>query len=133
IITISKAGFNTNTWTQAITINNGEWNAFFTATTTPTPTTVAARLIVHTGSVVGPVVSGATVTYRDGNGQTFNTTTNANGLAYMSGVPGTWTITISKAGLNTNTWTQAITINNGEWNAYFTATPTPPPTTESAR
>ena len=129
-ITISKAGQTTNTWTQAITINNGEWNAFFvtTPTTPTTPTTVAARLIVHTGSVVGPVASGATVTYQDGNGQTSTTTTNANGLANMSGVPGNWTITISKAGQTTNTWTQAITINNGEWNAYFVTTPTTPTT-----
>jgi hypothetical protein len=76
---------------------------------TPTPSAqVTLTLYVDEGSSAGPVLAGVQVTGQTGN-ISFSQVTNSSGYVTITGAPGTWSFTASKAGYQTNTWSQSIT------------------------
>ena len=80
---------------------------------------VTLTLYAHEGSSSGPVIIGAKVTGQDGAGNPFSQTTNSNGYVTITGVPGTWSFTLSKIGYETNSWSQGITTTE-EKEVYLT-------------
>ena len=72
----------------------------------PIQTSFTLTLYVHDGSASGPVISGAQVSGQDANGISFSQTTNSAGYVTITGAPGLWSFSVSKAGYQTNTWTQ---------------------------
>src|SRR5208282_732167 len=99
--TASEAGYNTATWSQSITVSE-RLDGYLTASG------VTLTLYVHSGSASGPVLSGALVTGTDGAGQAFSQTTGGAGYVTITGTPGTWQFTASKAGYRLKSWSQSI-------------------------
>ena len=62
---------------------------------------VTLTTYVHDGSLDGPVLSDVQITGQDAAGNTFQGTTDSNGAASFSGVPGTWAFTFTKDGYDT--------------------------------
>lgn len=79
--------------------------------------TVTLSLYMHDGSISGPLLPGVRVTGSDGAGKGFDMTTDSNGLAAITGSPGTWSFTASKAGYETVSWTKSVTasVRNDGW------------------
>ncbi|MHB8119373.1 MAG: hypothetical protein ACYDHX_11685 [Methanothrix sp.] len=55
-------------------------------------------LYVYEGSLNGTALSGVQIAGRDANGSEFTATTDASGSAVISGTPGSWELTLTKAG-----------------------------------
>ncbi len=53
---------------------------------------------VHDGDLNGTLLSGVQITGTDASGNAFEGTTNSDGIAEISGEPGTWTFTFEKDG-----------------------------------
>lgn len=70
---------------------------------------VILTLYVHEGDASGPTISDAQVTGEDGAGHSFVQTSNSDGYVTITGIPGTWSISVSADGYETKSWTQSIT------------------------
>src|SRR5208282_5368935 len=116
-LTASDAGYTTRTWSQSITVTERVDGYLTTSPLTLT-------LYVRSGSASGPVLSGALVTGSDGAGQSFSQTTGGAGYVTITGTPGTWQFTASKAGYSLKSWSQSITATE-TLNVYLTATVVP--------
>ncbi len=79
---------------------------------------VTLTLYVHEDSASGPIISGATVTGQDGEGNAFSQVTNSSGYVTIIGAPGTWSFSAGKSGYETNSWSQSITAD-GTKHAYL--------------
>lgn len=98
---------------------------------------VTLTLYVHKGYASGPTISGVQVTGDDGAGNSFEQTTNSDGYATITGIPGTWSFSASADGYEANNWDQEITETDtkdaslqevqhlsessavGKWSGYF--------------
>ncbi len=58
------------------------------------------------------VVPGAQVIGQDGLGNSFQQTTDSDGYVTITGMPGTWSFTVSAPRLKTNSWSQDINITS---------------------
>jgi len=72
---------------------------------------IALTLYVHDGSTSGPKISGAQVKGHDGSGNSFQQIANDEGYVSITGTPGTWSLSVSANGYETNGWNQDITGN----------------------
>jgi len=70
--------------------------AYLEKTVSSNPITLT--LYVYEGSMNGTALSGVQVRGKDAAGSEFTATTDANGSAALSGTPGSWELTLSKAG-----------------------------------
>ena len=113
--TASKSGYQTNSWSQAITTETR--HAFLIK---EAQQQVTLTLYVHENTASGPIIAGAQVTGQDAAGNSFNQTTNSSGYVILNGVPGTWSFTASKSGYQTSSWTKNISSTETE-NAYLTS------------
>jgi len=90
---------------------------------------VTLTLYVHDGSKDGPIIPNAQVTRHDASDNSFQQTTDSNGYVTITGVPGTWSFSVSADGYETNNWDQKITETDTK-DAYLmksvAATTTPP-------
>jgi phosphatidate phosphatase APP1 len=59
---------------------------------------ITLTLYVYEGSMNGTALSGVLVSGKDAAGSEFTVTTNADGTAALSGTPGSWELTLTKAG-----------------------------------
>jgi hypothetical protein len=69
---------------------------------------VTLSLYVHDESRDGPTISDVQVTGHDGSDNSFEQTTDNNGLVTIIGEPGTWSFSVSASGYETNNWDQDI-------------------------
>jgi hypothetical protein len=53
---------------------------------------------VHDGSLDGALLSSVQITGQDAGGNTFQGTTDSNGAAVFTGIPGNWAFTFTKDG-----------------------------------
>jgi len=83
---------------------------------------VTLTLYVHENSATGTLLSNVHVTGSDGSGISFDKITDSSGKVVITGMPGTWQLTASKEGYNTNTWQQSIT-STSERHAFITKIP----------
>jgi len=74
-----------------------------------TASQVTLTLYVHDGSADGPTISGAQITGKDASGNNFQQITNGLGFVTLTGDPGTWSLSVSADGYETNSWDQEIT------------------------
>jgi len=65
---------------------------------TPSQKQVAQTVYVHDGDLNGTLLSGVQVTVQDAAGNSFEGTTDSNGVAVINGQPGTWQFTFTKEG-----------------------------------
>ncbi len=79
-----------------------------TASSRPAGTNVTLILYVHENGVGGPLIPGVRVAGRDGAGNFFNESTNANGCVSIAGKPGNWTFAATKGAYQPNSWSQPI-------------------------
>ena len=122
--TVSKSGYDTNSWQQSITATNTK-HAYLMKQVS----NVTLTLYIHENSASGPVISRVSVVGQDGEGSIFSQVTNSSGYVTITGAPGTWSFTSSKSGYDTNSWSQSITAD-GTKHAYLMKEETPsyPPT-----
>ena len=59
---------------------------------------IALTIYVYEGSLNGTELSGVQITGRDAAGGEINAITDANGAAVISGTPGSWELSLAKAG-----------------------------------
>lgn len=74
-----------------------------------TASQVTLTLYVHDGNADGPIIPGATVTGQDASNNRFEETTNSDGYVTITGDSGSWSLTASADGYETNNWDQDIT------------------------
>jgi hypothetical protein len=70
---------------------------------------IKVTLVMRDGSASGPVLSGIAVTGQDGSGTQFSQVTDSSGTVALSGAPGTWQFSASKAGYDSSSWSNEIT------------------------
>ncbi len=109
----TKAGYTLSPANQAVTINNSSATANFTAT---------AQTWSITGTISGG--SGATVNLTGAASKSATADTNGN-YSFTGLVNGSYTVTPTKVGYDMSPTSQAVTINNGNGTASFTATQQP--------
>ncbi len=59
---------------------------------------ISLTLYVYEGSLNGTTLSGVQITGRDATGSELEATTDASGVAVISGTPGSWELSLTKAG-----------------------------------
>ncbi len=59
---------------------------------------ISLTLYVYEGSLNGTALSGVQITGRDAAGSELEATTDASGVAVISGTPGSWELSLTKAG-----------------------------------
>jgi hypothetical protein len=57
---------------------------------------ISLSMYVHEGNLNGTMLAGAQVSGQDADGNSMTATTDANGVAVLNGVPGTWQLAIEK-------------------------------------
>jgi hypothetical protein len=57
---------------------------------------ISLRIYVHEGNLNGTMLTDAQVSGQDADGNSMTATTDANGVAVLNGVPGTWQLSIEK-------------------------------------
>jgi len=119
----SELSVGTHTIYFKVMDDDGDWSTEDTETLTinpaPQPEQITITLYVHENTTDGPIIAGARVTGRDGAGNSYDQTTNSNGYAIITGVPGTWSFTASKTGYDTKSWSQ-VTTTTQTAHAYLT-------------
>jgi uncharacterized GH25 family protein len=99
--TFSKQGYDTLTLSYNVT-QTEEVAAYLTAqSANPPQEPVDFTVYVHEDTINGTALSGVDVAGKDGAGNSFEGTTDSNGVAVISGIPGAWQFTFSKQGYGT--------------------------------
>jgi phosphatidate phosphatase APP1 len=62
---------------------------------------VALSIYVHEGNLNGSMLSDVKITGQDAEGNSLSSTTDADGIAIVKGVPGTWTLDFQKSNYQT--------------------------------
>jgi hypothetical protein len=91
---VRSAGFTLNT--HATTVEPGVFEQ------------VTLTLYIKNGDKYGPSIPGAKVTGQDGSNNSFQQTTDSNGVVTIKGDPGTWSFTTTATEYETNSWSQPI-------------------------
>ena len=62
---------------------------------------ITLTIHVHEGDLNGTLLSGVQIAGQDASGEGFDVTTDSDGIAIVTGTPGTWTFTFEKSGYET--------------------------------
>jgi len=97
--------------------DSGE-GAVYLQKATPSQEQVVQTVYVHEGDLNGTLLSGVQVTGLDAAGNSFEGTTNSNGVVVINGQPGTWQFTFTKEGYDSLNLNYDVT-DSGEGAVYL--------------
>ncbi|MEM0499277.1 MAG: hypothetical protein QW781_07270, partial [Methanothrix sp.] len=98
--TFEKDGYET-LYLKYDALQTEETAAYLEKAVTSSQDEVTLTIHVHEGSLDGSVLSDVHISGIDGAGNSFEAVTDSDGIAEISGVPGTWQFTFEKDGYET--------------------------------